>query len=348
GPNEPLAEPRRSIVKRPDERNLGERDPYSIKRIAEGTSEPIRSGAIVRAVPFAAPYARSGVVLDQPPSLRDWIPAGPFRFPTYQWLYVFVGHSLIAAVISGSINFGVAVARFRTAPTVDLWHLNRNTVLGGLGVTVLIQQVVTFLITSSLAHGDIAKGPIGPLRRPWPPLLHLPSTPSPQGHWLGTKLKSQVEQDGIPCRMGPKIPERGASAFKSWMWWFVRAVLTGSERNDVFGAGLSWRQRVERVLWTAVQGFFLGCLSFPLFWGVSVAIMAPIYGNRDFANNGTWIPIIATLLFGALLGMLTNPFFALMALGAESNVRRCYPELDMWKPFGGDHDTMEFRRTYNV
>ena len=38
------------------------------------------------------------------------------------------------------------------------------------------------------------------------------------------------------------------------------------------------------------------------------------------------------------MALLTNPIMALMAMGAESSVRRAYPELEIWQPFGGEQD----------
>ena len=327
-----MKEPRRSISKRPDELHLAERDPHTSKHTAE---KPYR-----RAIPFAAPYARSGVVIDQPATLRDWIVPGPLTFGYGQWWYLVFGQSIVAAIISGAINFGVAVALYRTQPTIDIWTFDRQTVAGDMGVTVIIQQIVSFIITSSLVHHDLYAGPIGPLRRPWPPLLHLPSTPKPEGHWLGARMRGE---EATPCRMGRS---QGRSRINGWSWWFVRAILTGSERNDLLAAGISWRQRLERVVWTAAQGFALCCLTFWWYWPIAIAIVAPIYEHRELA--GTWVPMIIKLLYGAILSLLTNPIMALMAMGAESSVRRAYPELQIWEPFGGKEDFERWKVEHGV
>lgn len=335
GPIDPMQEPRRSISKRRDELHLAERDPHKNRH---NKGEPHR-----RAIPFAAPYARSGVIIDQAATLRDWIVPGPLTFGHGQWWYLVCGQSFVAAVISGAINFAVAVALYRSQPTINIWTFNRQTVAGDMGVTVIIQQIVSFIITSSLTHHDLYAGPIGPLRRPWPPLLHLPSTPKPAGHWLGTRMPEDVDRDGQECRMGRSS---GKSRLNGWWWWFVRAVLTGSERNDLLAVGISWRQRLERLLWTAVQGFFLCCLTFWWYWPLAIAIVAPIYEHRELAH--TWIPMIIKLLYGAILSLLTNPIIALMAMGAESSVRRCYPELEIWQPFGGKEDFEQWKVEHGV
>ncbi|GAK63090.1 uncharacterized protein PAN0_002c1292 [Moesziomyces antarcticus] len=334
-PIDPMHEPRRSIGKRPNELHLAERDPHKPQ---QGWWKHAR-----RAIPFAAPYERSGVVIDQPASLRDWIVPGPLTFGYGQWWYLVFGQSIVAAIISGAINFGVAVALYRTQPTINIWTFDRQTVAGDMGVTVIVQQIVSFIITSSLVHHDLYAGPIGPLRRPWPPLLHLPSTPVPQGHWLGIRMPEDVEREHTQCRMGRA---EGKSKLNGWWWWFVRAVLTGSERNDLLAAGISWRQRLERLAWTAAQGFFLCCLTFWWYWPLAIAIVAPIYEHRELA--GTWVPMIIKLLYGAILSLLTNPIMALMAMGAESSVRRCYPELPMWDPFGGKEDFAQWKVEHGV
>lgn len=333
-PIDPMQEPRRSIGKRPNETGLAGRDPYNDpSKIQPGWWKHRR-----RAVPFAAPYEHSGVVIDQPATLRDWKIPGPLTAGTGQWLYLVLGQSLVAAIISGSINFGVAVALYRTQPRVRIWPFDQQTVAGDMGVTIIIQQIVSFIITSALVHHDLYTGPIGPLRRPWPPLLHLPSTPTPEGHWLGIRMPSDVPREKNNCRMGRS---EGQTKLNGYFWWFVRAILTGSERNDLLATGISWRQRLERLIWTAAQGFFLCVLTFWWYWPIAIAIVAPIYEHRDVA--GTWVPMIIKLLYGAILSLLTNPIMALMAMGAEVSVRRCYPELEIWQPFGGREDFVRWK-----
>ncbi|PWN52213.1 hypothetical protein IE53DRAFT_312561, partial [Violaceomyces palustris] len=326
GPVDPMQEPRRSIGKRPHEFGLAEKDPHKASDQAWWKHHR-------RAVPFAAPYPRSGIVLDRPATLKDWKVPGPLTFGHGQWWYLIVAQGFVACVISGAINFGVATAMYRSAPSINLWTFSRSTVAGDMGVTVIIQQIVSFIITSSLVHHDLAAGPIGPLRRPWPPLMHLPSTPEPGGHALGFKMPVEVKESGVACPMGRS---EGKSKRNAWFWWIVRSVMMGSERNDILASGISWRQRLERLVWTAAQGFMLCCLTFWWYWPISIAIVSPIYEHRELA--GTWVPMIIKLIYGGLLSLLTNPIMALMAMGAESSVRRCYPELPIWHPYGGQAD----------
>lgn len=118
------------------------------------------------------------------------------------------------------------------------------------------------------------------------------------------------------------------SRFVQFCLWFVRAMCTGSERNAFLLRGLTFRQRFERLLWTAVQGLWMAVLTFWWFWPIGIAIVAPIWEHDDL--HGTWTPTFIKLVFGALMGLLTNPFMALLAMGAECNVRRSHPDLAIW------------------
>lgn len=335
----PLKEPRRSIGKRPEEFDLRARDSRNGHKVFK------REKDLVRDVPFAAPYAKSGVVLSSPASWSDFKVPGPLTLGHGQWWYLIAGQSIVAAVISGAINFAVGCATYnKYQPPTELrfWQWIPVPLAGDMGVTVIVQQIVSMIITSALVHHDLTDGPIGPLRRPWPPLMHLPSTPSPTGSWLGCRMSADVP-DEKPLYMGKA---EGQSKLKQYWWWLVRAFLMGSERNDILAKGISWRQRCERILWTAAQGFVLCLLTFPWFWPISIAIVAPIYEHRNLA--GTWIPPIVKLLYGAIMGLLTNPIIALLAMGAESSVRRAYPELDIWQPFGGEADYQAWLAEQNI
>lgn len=212
-----------------------------------------------------------------------------------------------------------------------------------MGLTVILQQMITMLITSSMVHKDLADGPIiGSLRKPWPPLLHFPSTPSPTGNFFGFKTTSEVSEMKLsPLKMGKA---ENQSKFKTWFYFILRSVFTGSEKNDILATGITGKKRFQRILWTAAQGLVLSAFTFWWYWPISIAIVAPLYEHREHVLVHSYIAPIVKLLFGGILGLLTNPIFALMAMGAEFNVRRCYPELEIWREFGGEEDTREWRR----
>ena len=277
------------------------------------------------AVPMAAPFVGSGVVIERPSTWRDWLDLG--RLKPLHLFYVFVMNGLGCMILAAAANFGVACAMYRTTSMpITMWVLAKNTIAGDMGVTVLIQQAVTFIITSQLCHHDVRHG-IPTLTKPWPPMLHFPANASPNGSWLGTKMPSTVREEGFgPLYMGNG---EGRSRFAQFVLWFLRTLCTGSERNAFLLRGLTFRQRVERLVFTGLQGLWLAVLCFWWYWPIAIAITAPLYDGRDM--QGTWIPPIIKLIFGGVLGLLTNPIIALLALGAESEVRRCHPDLAVWQ-----------------
>lgn len=131
-----------------------------------------------------------------------------------------------------------------------------------MGLTVVIQQAISTLITSGMVHVDMASGTYAPLSRVWPPLLHLPSSPEAHGSPLGTKLASDLK-DGALIPMGRA---EGGGVFKRYALWLVRYVCTGSERDDWLAKGLGVKVRVQRILWTVVHGLGLAVLTFWWFW----------------------------------------------------------------------------------
>lgn len=282
---------------------------------------------------FAAPFESSGVVSHRPSTWRDWLSLGPLN--KQQIFYLVVMHGFGAMIISGAANFGVACAMYRTPSDKEIrvWPLPQNTVAGDMGVTVIIQQLVTYIITSTLVNFDLRHGTKS-LTRPWPPLMHLPSTSSPHGSWFGVKTKEDVAERGQPLYMGKA---EGSSRFVQFFYWFLRATCTGSERNVIFARKLTLRQRLERLCWTALQGGWWAVITFWWYWPIAIAIVAPLYEHEDM--RGTWIPPIIKLLFGGIMGLLTNPFIALFAMGAETQVRHFYPEHELFQNLEAPSDS---------
>lgn len=272
-------------------------------------------------VSFGAPFLSTGVVTRRSSSWRDW---SIFPLNLKQLFYVFIMNGIGAMIISGAANFGVACAMYRTTSLpIRIWIFSENTIAGDMGVTVIIQQLVTMIITSTLCNHDLRHG-IPALERPWPPLQHFPSNPSPNGSFLGTDHPKAVGSQA-PLYMGNGEQR---SRFQQFCLWFIRAMCTGSERNAFLLRGLTLRQRLERLIWTAVQGLWMAVLTFWWYWPIAIAIVAPIYQGDNL--QGKWTAPIIKLLFGGIMGLLTNPFMALLALGAESNVRRMHPDLALW------------------
>ena len=134
-----------------------------------------------------------------------------------------------------------------------------------------------------------------------------------------------------PPRSTPKPSSAASDVYKrqvQFCLWFLRATCTGSERNIIFDRGLTHRHRFERVVWTALQGGWWAVITFWWYWPIAIAITAPLYDHKNM--HGTWIPPIIKLLFGGIMGMITNPLMAMMALGAECHVHRFYPGHELW------------------
>ncbi|KAE8215817.1 hypothetical protein CF327_g928 [Tilletia walkeri] len=236
-----------------------------------------------------------------PSSRSSWTPqfAGSKAQRTRQILYLLVMQGLGAALISGGINFAVSVGMYLHQSDITMWILAKNTIAGDLGVTILIQVTITFIITSSLIRTDLRSGLAIPLRQPWPPAP--PSTSAAQG---SANLPPATRYEDTQHRSKFQLLKHNIETF-----YMV------TQQNHIFQSGLSFREHFWRLLRTALQGFILACCVFPWFWGIAIAILAPIYSSKNMGH--TWIPMVIKGVYGALLGLVTNPLIALMNLGAH-------------------------------
>ncbi|CAD6899530.1 unnamed protein product [Tilletia laevis] len=234
-------------------------------------------------------------------SPSPWLPqfAGSKAKRTRQILYLLAMQGLGAAFISGGINFAVSVAMYLRASDITMWILAKNTIAGDLGVTILIQVTISFIITSSLIRGDLRSGLAIPLQQPWPPAP--PSTNAAKG---SANLPPSTRYEDTQHRSTFQLLKHNIETF-----YIV------TQQNHIFQNDLSARERFFRLARTALQGFVLACCVFPWFWGIAIAILAPIYSNKQMAH--TWIPMVIKGVYGALLGLVTNPLIALMNLGAH-------------------------------
>ncbi|GAA6010670.1 hypothetical protein JCM10207_007796 [Rhodosporidiobolus poonsookiae] len=221
-----------------------------------------------------------------------------------QILYVVGPQMLGAAIIDGAANFGVACAMYRTidpGDTIEMWPIAHNTIAGDCAVTTFIQGILTFVIASGMVHVDMRHGGIDAFPYPWPDTRFAVVT-------------------------GKDPDEATSTRQRLWRTFHSRHGLgrglhffSGSHVNDVFDLSLSWRELGVRLFWSAWKGSVLSALYFLVFWPITIAIIAPIWGGRNMAH--TWVPQIIKLLYGALLGLFMNPLCALIALGSEDSVR---------------------------
>ncbi|KAI8357524.1 hypothetical protein B0O80DRAFT_485522 [Mortierella sp. GBAus27b] len=81
-------------------------------------------------------------------------------------VYLVFMHCIGAMILDGGINFGLATAMYKnTKDPVALWPLP-NTLAGDAAVTIIIQQILTWILDRFAVGGDLDKGLVAPLRMP--------------------------------------------------------------------------------------------------------------------------------------------------------------------------------------
>ncbi|KAF8984647.1 hypothetical protein BGZ46_007353 [Entomortierella lignicola] len=89
-----------------------------------------------------------------------------FKMTTKHILYLVLMHGLGAMLLDGAINFGIAVAMYKTtSKPIHVWRFP-NTLAGDATVTVVVQQFLTYILDRLSVRGDVRKGTIAPLRMP--------------------------------------------------------------------------------------------------------------------------------------------------------------------------------------
>lgn len=242
--------------------------------------------------------------VSRPISFRN--PLGlPAPLTWKQKLYVMGPQMIGAACIDGAANFGVACAMYRTikpTDTITMWDIRHNTIAGDCAVTVFIQGILTFVISSGMVHVDMRTGKIAAFPYPWP----------------------DTQFAVVP---GPD-PDPSTQSWRQRLWWTFHQrhglgrglhFFSGSHVNDVFDLSLGWKERAVRLFWSVWKGSVLSALYFLVLWPITIAIIAPIWGGKNMAH--TWVPEAIKLVFGFVLGFLQTPVCAMIALGSEDSVR---------------------------
>ncbi|KAF9360091.1 hypothetical protein BGX26_010528 [Mortierella sp. AD094] len=81
-------------------------------------------------------------------------------------LFLVFMHGLGSMILDGAINFGLAVAMYKTSnDPVHLWSFP-NTLAGDATVTVIVQQLLTWILDQLSVRGDVKRGVVAPLRMP--------------------------------------------------------------------------------------------------------------------------------------------------------------------------------------
>ncbi|GAA5909521.1 hypothetical protein JCM8208_006550 [Rhodotorula glutinis] len=224
---------------------------------------------------------------------------------TWKQILYIVGPQMIgAACIDGGANFGVACAMYRTIKpqdTITMWDIRHNTIAGDVAVTVFIQGILTFVIASGMVHVDMRHGGMAAFPYPWPDTQFA--------------VVKGADPDAATSRRS-----------KLWRTFHQRHGLgrglhffSGSHVNDIFDSSLTLRQFGERLFWSVWKGSVLSALFFLVWWPITIAIIAPIWGGRNMAH--TWTPEGIKAVFGFTLGLAMNPLCAMIALGSEDSVR---------------------------
>lgn len=89
-------------------------------------------------------------------------PATP-ALTTHQWLYMVVMNGVGAMILNGSINCALAYVTNLGTESVSVWSFDPSPLAGDIGVTILIQQMLTWLIAGALVSKDVRNGAVAPL-----------------------------------------------------------------------------------------------------------------------------------------------------------------------------------------
>ncbi|KAL7424024.1 hypothetical protein Q5752_001609 [Cryptotrichosporon argae] len=230
----------------------------------------------------------------------------PFPVPqtARQWFYLAVLQGVGAGIIDGGANFSIAYAMYGKQSVVKMWVFKDNTIAGDLGVTPIIQCLASMLITSTLVHTDLHHHAIQPLPFVYPHVEHLPDPRTL------SRSRSSVASDMEKGEA--QVPRRGIAYY---YWMLVRFIFEGTEKNMML-ARVGVANWFGRLLWTAAQGAAIGVIfGFPI-WCLAIVILGPIYGNTNM--GGKWAPQVIKLVYGAIVGWVTNPVIATLALGSQA------------------------------
>lgn len=205
-----------------------------------------------------------------------------------------------------------------------MWVFKQNTIAGDLGVTPIIQCLASMLITSTLVHTDLHHHAIQPLPFCYPHVEHLPDPRLLFEKKENLKRRtSSSTLNGTPATAiadpeKPVVPDAWAGregTFAYYYWMLVRFIFEGTEKNMLL-AKVGFANWFGRAVWTAAQGAAIGIVfGFPL-WCLAIVILGPIYGTGNM--GGKWAPQAIKCVYGAVVGWVTNPVIAVLALGSQA------------------------------
>lgn len=273
--------------------------PHSIaasSAIAAGRARSATVSSSINQLGFASTY--------HPENPRRYKPlAIPSPLTLKQKLYLVLSQTIGAACIDGGANFGVAYAMYHNQDQVRFWPLNQNTIAGDLGVTIIVQGIATYMITSGLVHADLRNKMIDPFPSPWPAV----DWTKPGGLRIDEEEhKEAPPRDLLTAAHNDHGIGRGLHFF------------SGSEVQDLFNFRIGSRALGRRWLASLYRAGVMCAIYFFLIWPIAILILAPIYTHRNMAHSYT--PMIIKLVYGFIYGLLQNPVVAMIALGSEDAI----------------------------
>lgn len=166
------------------------------------------------------------------------------------------------------------------ANPITMWKLSENTVAGDLGVTVLIQGTLTYVIAGSMVHVDMRGGKIAAFPFPWPDTAFAVVDFDPP--------ETAQTRHGRIWRLFHRRHGLGRGLH----------LLSGSDVNDLFNFSVGIQQWSYRLFWTVLAGLVLSALYFFVFWPIAIACVAPKWGGVNMAFS--WTPPVIKAIFGEL------------------------------------------------
>ncbi|KAI1263183.1 hypothetical protein F5Y18DRAFT_394910 [Xylariaceae sp. FL1019] len=194
------------------------------------------------------------------------------RLTARQLLYILGPHSVGAAILSGAINFAIAVGLYGT--TQESIHLFQfpNPLLGDAVVTIILQCIITWLIELILVNLDLKNGAIQPVGG-----YSEPSNRLVRWFWF-------LDRDPVEAR-------------RHVLFRWIEFVFWQAFRGFVVSV-------VSFALFAGPTIGFLALVGTPSGkdWVYTAAL-------RPGIEN--WKPMVFKAILGASLGLLTTPLFAL-------------------------------------
>lgn len=205
--------------------------------------------------------------------------------------------------------------------SIQMWVLAKNTIAGDLGVTPIIQCLASMLITSTLVHTDLHHHAVAPLPYVWPHVEHLPDPRILLDKIFRRKDIAPEKTEDEKGNMNYPSSGSEIGGHKGWLYYpnmLVRFTFEGTEANILFSP-FKAKLFIFKAFLTAAQGALLGIFFGLPLWCLFIVVLGPIYKNDNMAETGwKWAPMVIKCVYGAVLGWVTNPIIAGLALGSQA------------------------------